>query len=462
MKKTLFTLAMALSCTVVMASGYVTNTNQSIQFIRTASRNASLDIDAAYFNPAAAALMNDGFKLQYGHQVVSQKRTTTDDFALLSRHEFEGKVFVPAYPTIDAMYKKNKLAFSFHFGPIGGGGNAKYEKGLASFERNFCVIPAAISATGAAMGVGCDQYSVDINFTGSSIILGGQIGAAYSVMDNLSVGVGARLSYQKNKYEGSIKNVMINPKGLVFDGSMISAPGFFQGLAAMPQLESLKPTLLYYAAATAGMEVDATQSGLGITPIVSVDYKLNDKFNFAARYEFNTKLELTNKSDADKDAGGMFKNDSTFRKDIPGILSLGASYNILPNLRTMLSYTLYFDKQADFNGKEKLFDGNTMDFALSFEYDVTNMLTLSCGYARSQTGASAEFQSDMDFALSSNTFGFGGKVKVNDKLDVDFGVMAGMYEKMEKKSVDKTTGLSHTETFGRTNKIFSAGVSYRF
>jgi len=453
---------MALLCTAAMASGYVTNTNQSVQFIRTASRNASLDVDAAYFNPAAAALIDDGFKLQYGHQVIIQKRTTTDDLVLLNRHEFEGKVFVPAYPTIDAIYKKNKLAFSFHFGPMGGGGSADYENGLASFERMFCAIPTSVSQVGAAMGVGCDKYSVDINFSGGAIIYAGQIGAAYSIIDNLSVGIGARLAYQKNKYEGSIKNVMINPKGLMFDGSMISASEFFQGLAAMPMLEPMKPTLLYYAAATAGMEVDATQSGLGITPILSIDYKLGDKFNFAARYEFNTKLELTNKSEAGKDAGGMFKNDSTFRKDIPGILSLGVSYNILPNLRTMLSYTLYFDKQANFNGKENLFDGNTMDVALGVEFDVTNMLTLSCGYTRTQTGATAEFQSDIDFALSSNSFGLGGKVKVNDKLDVDFGFMAAVCEKMKKKSVDTTTGLEHTESFMRVNKMISAGISYRF
>jgi hypothetical protein len=34
------------------AGGILTNTNQSAQFVRMLSRNASTDLDAVYFNPA--------------------------------------------------------------------------------------------------------------------------------------------------------------------------------------------------------------------------------------------------------------------------------------------------------------------------------------------------------------------------------------------------------------------------
>ncbi|MBR6265922.1 MAG: outer membrane protein transport protein [Bacteroidales bacterium] len=463
MKKQFLIFALAMGSVQVFAGGVITNTNQSTQFVRTVSRNASLDDDAVYFNPAATAQFSEGLHLSYSHQVCIQKRTTTDDFPTLNNHEYEGNVFVPAFPNLYATWKKNNLALFFGFGPVGGGGSAEYEKGLASFERQISMMPGMITSMGSSMGLSASAYDVNINFTGTSILYGGRIGGAYSFLDDkLAVSLGVAAIYQKNAYKGSIKDIQLNPTCalLGMNGDMMPATTFFTTLSTA--LASLNPTMAATAAAYAGAvadkEVDAVQTGFGLAPIVGFNFKPDDRLNIGIKYEGRTKMELTN--DTKKDDTGMFTDDSTFRKDIPAIVSLGIGGNFTDKFRGSFSYTYYFDKNADWGGHEEQMDKNTMDVAGSLEYDVIPLLTLSAGYSRSISGTSEEFQTDMDYALSSNAFGMGGRLNLSEKLKVDFGFMYVAYDKVEKSSTFNS--VPHTESFDRTNKSFSLGVSYTF
>ena len=463
MKKQFLIFALAMGSVQVFAGGVITNTNQSTQFVRTVSRNASLDDDAVYFNPAATAQFSEGLHLSYSHQVCIQKRTTTDDFPTLNNHEYEGNVFVPAFPNLYATWKKNNLALFFGFGPVGGGGSAEYEKGLASFERQISMMPGMITSMGSSMGLSASAYDVNINFTGTSILYGGRIGGAYSFLDDkLAVSLGVAAIYQKNAYKGSIKDIQLNPTCalLGMNGDMMPATTFFTTLSTA--LASLNPTMAATAAAYAGAvadkEVDAVQTGFGLAPIVGFNFKPDDRLNIGIKYEGRTKMELTN--DTKKDDTGMFTDDSTFRKDIPAIVSLGIGGNFTDKFRGSFSYTYYFDKNVDWGGREEQMDKNTMDVAGSLEYDVIPLLTLSAGYSRSISGTSEEFQTDMDYALSSNAFGMGGRLNLSEKLKVDFGFMYVAYDKVEKSST--FNNVSHTESFDRTNKSFSLGVSYAF
>jgi len=469
MKKQFLFVALAISASQVMAGGVITNTNQSTQFIRTVSRSASLDDDAVYFNPAATAQFADGFHLQYGHQICSQKRITTDNFITLNNgedKEYIGKVFVPAYPTLHATWKKNNLAVFFGFGPNGGGGSLEYEKGLASFERQISLIPGMVSQLGSTMGLSADKYNVDINFTGSSILYGGRLGAAYSFLDGtVAVSLGVAATYQRNAYKGTISNIQLNPTCALMGlkGDMIPATTFFSNasaaLAAMGQTV-MSATVAAYGSAVADKEVDAVQTGFGLAPIIGFSFKPDDKLNIGVKYEGRTKMELTN--DTKKDDTGMFTDDSTFRKDIPAIMSVGLGYGFTDKFRGSLSCTYYFDKNCDWGGKENLMDKNSMDIAGSLEYDVIPMLTLSAGYSRAMSGASADFQSDMDHSLSSNAIGIGGRLNCSEKLKVDFGFMNVAYDKAERTSTDAASGIPHKETFDRTNRSYSIGISYLF
>ena len=63
--------------------------------------------------------------------------------------------------------------------------------------------------------------------------------------------------------------------------------------------------------------------------------------------------------------------------------------------------------------------------------------------------------------MTSNTVGFGGGFKVNEKMMLNLGVLYTMYTS-DTKGIDyKKYGIeSATETYNRTNLVFSIGVDY--
>jgi len=88
MKKTLFLAGFLIATQLAFAGGIVTNSNQSAQFIRTMSRNASTEIDATYFNPAGLTQLADGWHFSLHNQTIFQEKTVTNSFPLLQRANF--------------------------------------------------------------------------------------------------------------------------------------------------------------------------------------------------------------------------------------------------------------------------------------------------------------------------------------------------------------------------------------
>jgi len=129
MKKLTFFVAFLMFCQLTFAGGILTNTNQSAQYVRMLSRNASTQLDAVYFNPAGLVKMEDGFHLGLHNQSIFQTRTITNGNPVLHEAEYIGKISAPLFPDLFASWKKDKLAISFMVGPVGGGGGAKYEAG---------------------------------------------------------------------------------------------------------------------------------------------------------------------------------------------------------------------------------------------------------------------------------------------------------------------------------------------
>jgi long-subunit fatty acid transport protein len=514
MKKIYLFIISAFVSGQLLAGGILTNTNQSAQFVRMLSRNASVGLDAAYFNPAGLIKMDDGFYLAFHNQTIIQDKTVTTTFPLLNNKEYVGDVFAPLFPSFFATYKKDKFAVSLSFGPNAGGGSAEYKTGLPSFEMPISMLPTSLTTA----GIPTDKYSADVYFDGSSVFWGTQLNASYKINDMISVAAGVRMINAKNTYQGHIKNIMINPMHPLNpngSGQMVLASQFFTAVATasygaaqsvqplidngVPDLETALAAdaitqeqynqltgglggnyqsgmpittvqamyngtgdlMTANAESTSDMEVDATQTGLAFTPILSANLSfLDDKLNVAIKYEFNTKLELTNSADSDKDANGMFKNDSTFRNDIPAILSLGIGYSFADNLRASISWNHYFDKNADWNGKEKFIDNNLYEIAVGLEYDINEMFTVSAGYMHGQTGVGQGYQTDISFSNSTNTIGLGGRWNINEHFSVDLGALFVSYTTAEE---DKTyLNIPYKETYDKSLMDFAIGLNYKF
>jgi len=411
-------LFIILVCSTSMVFGsIVTNTNQGVLYMRFPARNASTDIDAVYYNPAGVIHLSDGWHFSLNNQTLFQKRTITNNFPLLNNDTFTSDVSAPVFPSAFVVYKKNKLAFSFGFGPNAGGGSADFADGLPSIETDLAMTPIYLTT----MGLPTTQYSADVRFKGSSIYFGFQLNASYEINEMVSGAVGLRYVYAYNKYEGSIKNMMINPYHPLLNpsGSMLPAYQFFN-LAGMPNKASM----------FADKTVDAKQVATGYTPLLSLNLNPCEKMNIGIRYEFNTKLEFENQTTTDDT--GMFPDGETFRSDIPGILAVGVDYHIMPKLKAAVSFNMFFDKSANWEGREDLVNSNTYDFAFALEYDLTEKITLSGGYLWTQVDLSDDYMSDLDHEMSSNSFFLGGRYNFNNNISLDIGGLVANYNKTDK------------------------------
>jgi len=229
------------------AGGILTNTNQSAQFVRMLSRNASTDLDAVYFNPAGLSQLQNGFYFGLDNQSIFQTRTINSGFPGLNNSTFKGETSVPVFPNAYAVYKLDNWAFSAGFGPNAGGGTATYDKGLPTFEKQIARQLPNLKQL-SALGFPVDAYGADISFKGSSVFWGIQAGATYKINKIVSVYLGARYLPSSNSYSGSITNIQFGPKGALVNAQ----------------------TYLTNAATAASAKAQQTATGAaGLQPLVS-------------------------------------------------------------------------------------------------------------------------------------------------------------------------------------------------
>ncbi len=236
MKKLVLFGALFMFIQAVFAGGLLTNTNQSAQFVRMLSRNASLDIDAVYFNPAGLIKLEDGWHFAFYSQTIFQDKTVDSKFPLLNDGHYVGEVIIPVFPTAYAVYRKDNWAFSFGFSPNAGGGTADFDRGLPSFEIPISkAVPALSGLTQIDPSLNVTGYNADLSFKGSSVFWGIQLGATYKVSDRFSVYGGVRYMPSKNTYKGSIKHVQLEVAGQMFGAPewLNQTAGTVSGLASM-------------------------------------------------------------------------------------------------------------------------------------------------------------------------------------------------------------------------------------
>ncbi len=459
MRKFLFFVASLFITGSLLAGGLVTNNNQSAMFTRLQNRNASTDIDAAYFNPAGLTKLGNGFFASVNNQIISQTQKVISTYPSLdvTPKEYVGKVSAPIFPGVYLVYNTGKLSFSAGFNPIGGGGGAKYDKGLPSFEMGISDLKPALSG----IGLNTTQYSADIFFKGSSVYFGYQANIAYQFNDMISGAVGVRMVTAKNTYEGYIKDIKVNPVYLGNPtGALISAPQFFTSIGQTS-----------YALMTADRQVDVEQSGSGITPILSVNLTPSEIIDISVKYEFQTKLNLKTKVNNNND-GGIFVNNQEIISDMPAELSFGVAFKPISKLLVSVNFNEYFDKNVDYDGSSDLninmIDKNFMEYGLGMEYGLTEKLRISAGWSHTSTGVNLAYQSDQSFSTNTNSFGGGFGYHISPVIDFNLGFQKTFYAEGNKPQ-SHTLGtpplsiqVPFTETYNKSTWIIGAGLDFYF
>jgi long-chain fatty acid transport protein len=102
-------MAAVLLSSAAYAGGIMTNTNQSASYVRMLARDASLGIDAVYFNPAGLTSLTNGFHFSLSNQTIFQNREITNENPLLNRSVYEGKLLPRSSPVFMLFTSTTKL-----------------------------------------------------------------------------------------------------------------------------------------------------------------------------------------------------------------------------------------------------------------------------------------------------------------------------------------------------------------
>ena len=505
MKKILVIFLMAaLFVGPVIAGGIVTNQNHSAKYTRMQCRDATLGIDAVFYNPAGVTKLGNGLHFSINNQTLGQGREIGSDYQFLhpTPKDYEASISAPLFPGVYAAFVAGKLGVSLGFNPIGGGGGAEYKEGLPSLEYPVSDLVPLLALQGQPV----TDYRLNMLFEGKSTFYGIQANVSYQINDMLSVAVGGRYVIAREAYTGHMKDIQI-----LMGTTWIPAPTYFDGAAAtytdsanfysnvsnlynstatavqafpsndpltditaiiLLQAAGINPTgytnnqavialsavsdnaangSAQYAAGAqkaaaasrslADQEVDAKKTATGITPIISVNFSPIDMLNIAVKYEFKTKLEFTNETAADNSKAGLVgidpdtglpiylsPNGEKTRLDIPAMISAGVTLNPIDPLLISAGAHYYFDKEADWGGRQDQLDRGLIEVALGAEYGFGDNLAVSAGWLMTSTGAKAAYQTDQSYSLNTNTFGGGLGYKITDFLELNLAGSYTMYQ----------------------------------
>jgi len=491
----LLVIGVLVSSQLLMAGGLVTNTNQSAAWVRMLSRNATLGVDAVFFNPAGLAQFNNGLHLSVSNQTIFQTRNISSDYTYLSGDPatYEADLMAPVFPSIYAAFKMGKWAFSGGFNIIGGGGSADFPTGLPSFEIPVASLVPLLQGSLAPLDQGIlgasgtdpgfrniTGYNLDASFLGTSAYMGYQLGATYAVNNMISVFLGARMVTAKNSYEGSLSGITIDAP-TAYGGTQTAGDylrfvaqsyDFMSGGADPITVGTLNGTAAGLDIATADANLNAIQTGTGFTPIIGVNVHLSDMLNIAVKYEHHTKIELTNETEVDD--VDMFPDGEKVRADLPGMFALGAELKPIKKLTASLSFNYFLDKSAFYGetdeGGEQIdnelsIDQNGYVISAGLEYKLLGILGVSAGYSTGNNGVNDNYQSDLSYALKSQTIGGGLFVDIGDRITVNAGVSLTMYDDYSKSQTYQPSGfpspIPFSDTYGKNTTIVALGVDIR-
>ena len=487
MKKIVISLLVfTMTAAPALAGGILTNTNQSILFLKNPARDASIGLDGVYSNPAGVAYMPDGFHVAFNWQYAHQTRTITSTnpvFASGKKNggsavkEFEGVADAPIIPSLQAAYNKGNWSVQLNMSVPGGGGACVFSDGLGSFESVVGSIAHSLQPLGA------QGYDMNGYMKGRQYYYGVQLGAAYKIYPNLSVYGGLRLLYGDATYKAKISNIEVKTEGGYVDFAdylqganatiangldqvnagiaqyqAAGAPVPAELLEKQAQLEATKGSLNQLQKYAQGVNLLCNQDGLGIAPVIGIDYKVNN-FNFAAKYEFKTQIRMKNESTVNEAseiaAVNKFRDGEKVNEDMPALLTVGAQWKPVDVVSLNLGWHHYFDKSASWYGNtQDLLKHNTNEFLAGVEWDVSDRMNVSCGAQLTRYGLSDEYMNDMSFVVNSYSIGLGFSYKVHDSVTLSAGYFQTTYGDY-KRTDYPTEGVS--DTFTRTSHVLGVG-----
>jgi len=441
--------------------------SHSAEYVRTLNRNASTDADASFYNPAGLAMMEKtGLYINFSNQTLYKKRTHTMDFyqldistnllgimpieisqptenpgiysnmargGLNSDDSYYMEITAPAMPDLNLVYRGKNFgqdwAAYLSLGIMQAAPDVTFPRGLATVDWGNLTMGEQLNAVNnellSLLGLSSHfkSYTYETNVAvRTEYYIGGTAGLAYQVIDMLSTAVGFRYIY----YTGR-QTIKVTGVDESFSNSLTQT--LFDGVKS-------------------DWDIDTEYTGHGYGIITGIDLRPINALNIGIRYEYYLPATVTKKTKSflvssllegsgqldifkdgtaneEYDSGDGYAHGSGVSKlkvTYPQSLSAGISLQVLKSLRLETGGDVYFRNKVDLDGIE---DHYNLGYRVGgcVEYSVNDSIKVSTGYSYNDTGIKNSFRNEIDPLLDNHSIGLGTGIKINDRLEFNFGIL---------------------------------------
>lgn len=422
--------AMILSAGFVFASGIENKSNLSVGALRNLCRNIECERpEAAFYNIAGTTFLKDGFYVELGNQFVIKEYSNTLKTGTSLDYKATDNTPVLLYPNADIVFKQDKLAVFGTFGIYAGGGSLSYKDGTSVTTAKFAKsagemaasaigkpeeVAAQLNAAATALNAAAKKggHSLDV----TSITYGGQVGASYQIIENLSIGLAGRFVY--GTQDMKIKS------------------------AALATLNG-------------GSTISYDAAGYAFSGVAGIQYRVLPELDISLQYQSISSIEYeVDNVKGDLASNFGVKDGAKFHTDIPSVLGLGVGYRPIDPLYLSLSGNYYFNVNAHQDSVLGKTDyDNSWDVSLGADYRINEILSVSLSGNYACQGITENDNSAFNPVLDCASVAGGVEITPTEMVTVTIGCLYVKYfDETYKKSIELqkevfNTGLGLTFKF---------------
>ncbi len=275
--------------------------NMSAEWVRTGNRNAAVDgADIVNYNPSGLVILDDGFHINFGNQMLIRNPKHTYDLGY-GENTFSHEGTDLLLPNFYAVYKNYRLALYSGAYIAGGGGAIEYPQG--SISTNF--IGKMLSEN---LKIPYNKL-INQNLSGSSFYNAITAGGTYKINNLISFSAGAR-------YIMAAKSTIA---GMTIEGRL-----------NIPDNE---------------INIDIEENASGMGGVFGLSLAPSKEVNLSIHYETRVKLDF--KTTVNKDDTKNFLDGAQNRRDLPAALYLGLHIQLNDELWAEGNFNYYYQTMTD-------------------------------------------------------------------------------------------------------------------
>lgn len=358
--------------------------NYSAEYGGNPAQQGAINVGSTvYFNPAGLMRLENGTYIVGGIQYAFGDQNMSSD-----GRDFSTNLSSPI-PNF-ALYKKtDDGAYFWTMGGVAGGASLNYEDSITLFIGNF----------------DANNILKDTKVEGSNMYAQTTIGKAFNLTDKWSASLAVRAIYGKRTMKA---NTTAN-------------------------IPNLNPALSSVIGNEKSLSIDAERKAYGFGGQFGLNYSPSDKLNIGFRYD--TKVNLKFKTDSTTEGnntilGGfienalinkfpVYENGKKYRRDLPALAALGASYKVTNQWTTFVGGNYYFNESATMDrvGSMNVDYKNGWEISVGSEYWFTPQIAWLVGFNYADTGAPDKSFAATEYALNSTMLGTGVKYRPNETIE---------------------------------------------